>query len=216
MLPAAAPEGPTVAREELACALTHGAGLAASVAGGIALVAFAVLQGDAWRLAGAAVFALALVLLFTTSTLFHFARDTGVRARLRVLDHCAIFVLIAGTYTPFTLVGLRGAWGWALLATVWTLAAAGIAFKLVWTGRFRRASTVFYLSMGWLAVLAAGPAVRMLPGAVIAWLVAGGLAYTVGTYFYHNRRIPYSHAIWHLFVLGGSACHFVAVMEQLR
>jgi hemolysin III len=132
-----------------------------------------------------------------------------------VLDHCAIYLLIAGSYTPMALVGLRGGWGWSLFTVAWTLAAAGTVFKLFFTGRFPRLSTATYIGMGWLAVVAIGPMVQRLSPATLAWIVAGGVTYTAGTVFYHSRRIPYAHAIWHLFVIGGSACHFAAVLTQM-
>lgn len=202
-------------REEVASAVTHGVGAVASVAGGAVLVTLAAGFGDARQVVGAAVFCGSLVLLYTASTLYHAVRRRVARARLQVFDHCAIYVLIAGTYTPFTLDALRGAWGWSLFGVVWGLAAAGVVFKLFCTGRFRRLSTSIYLAMGWMALVAAGPLLRALPASTLLWLAAGGLAYTAGTVFYHSRRIPYAHAIWHLFVLGGSVCHFVAVLQQV-
>jgi len=204
-----------IPREEVASALTHGLGALASVAGGAVLVTLAAVFGDAWQVVGASVFCASLVLLYTASTLYHAVWHRVARPRLQVFDHCAIYVLIAGTYTPFTLVGLRGGWGWTLFGVVWGLAAAGVVFKLFCTGRFRRLSTFIYLGMGWMAVVATGPMLRAVPVSALLWLVAGGLSYTVGTYFYLNRRIPYAHAIWHLFVLGGSVCHFVAVLSQV-
>lgn len=208
-------------REEIANAVTHGLGaLASAVAGGV-LITLAALQSNPWHVIGASVFVGALVLLYTASTLYHAFPFGRAKVWLRTLDHCAIYVLIAGTYTPFLLAGMGGgwgwSWGWAFFAVVWGLAAAGVAFKLLFIGRFPRLSTVIYLAMGWLAVVIARPLIESLPTATLAWLVGGGLAYTVGTVFYHSRRIPYAHAVWHLFVLAGSACHFVAVLiEVLR
>lgn len=202
-------------REELVNALTHGAGVVASLAGGGVLLTLAVLSGDVRRIVGAAVFVFALLLLYTASTLYHAVRHEETKARLKVLDHCAIFILIAGTYTPFTLVSLRGGWGWGLFATIWLLAVAGIAFKLYFTGRFKRTSTLIYVAMGWLVVVAAGPLSESVSLATLAWLVLGGLSYTLGTVFYLNQRLPYAHGIWHLFVLGGSACHFAAVLSEV-
>jgi hemolysin III len=205
-----------LAREELANVLTHGAGAVASLVGGAVLLAIAALGGDAWKVAASAVFGTTLVLLYTASTLYHAATRPVLKARLKVLDHCAIYLLIAGSYTPFTLIGLRGGWGWSLFGVIWGLAVAGTIFKLFFTGRFPRLSTTIYVAMGWLAVVAAGPMLHRLPPSTLAWMVAGGLTYTAGTVFYHNRRIPYAHAIWHLFVIGGSACHFAAVLTQIR
>jgi hemolysin III len=198
-------------REELANAVTHGAGLLASVAGGAVLISMAAWFGSASQIVSAVVFVAALILLYSASTLYHAARHERLKAQLKVLDHCAIFVLIAGTYTPFTLVGLKGGWGWTLFGLVWTLAVLGVVFKLFFTGRFHRTSTLLYVAMGWLALIAIGPLVDALPAWTLGWLLAGGIAYTAGTVFYHNERVPYAHAIWHLFVLAGSVLHFIAV-----
>jgi hemolysin III len=201
-------------RWELANALTHGVGAVAAAAGAAVLLVLASLHGDAWQVVGSAVFGATLVLLYTASTAYHAARTPRVKARLRMLDHCAIYLLIAGTYTPFTLVGLRGGWGWSLLGVIWALAVAGVVFKLFFIERFHRLSTALYVAMGWLVVVAAVPMVQRLPVVTLAWMVAGGLAYTAGTYFYHGRR-PWAHAVWHLFVMAGSACHFAAVATQV-
>ena len=202
-------------REEIVNALTHGVGVLASTAGGAVLVTLAARFGDLWQVLGTAVYSISLVLLYSASTLYHAVRRRVARARLRVFDHCAIYVLIAGTYTPFMLGALRGAWGWTLLAVVWTLALGGIVYKLFLLGRYPRLSTAMYLAMGWLALAAFPAMLRVLPAATLLWLAAGGLAYTVGTLFFHSRRVPYAHAIWHGFVLAGSACHFVAVLTQV-
>jgi hemolysin III len=201
--------------EELANALSHGVGALASLVGGAVLVALALQTGSERRLLCAAVYGGSLVLLYAASTLYHSARRPALRARLRVLDHCAIFVLIAGTYTPFALLTLRGHGGRWLFSIIWALAAAGIAFKLFLTGRYERLSTLMYLGMGWLALTAAVPLVRALPGSAVVFIVLGGLCYTAGTFFFHSRRIPYAHAIWHGFVLAGSAFHFAAVLGQI-
>jgi hemolysin III len=201
-------------RWELANALTHGVGAVAAAAGATVLLVLASLHGDAWQVVGSAVFGATLVLLYTASTVYHAARTPRVKARLRMLDHCAIYLLIAGTYTPFTLVGLRGGWGWSLLGVIWALAVAGVVFKLFFIERFHRLSTALYVAMGWLVVVAAVPMAQRLPAVTLAWMVAGGLAYTAGTFFYHGRR-PWAHAVWHLFVMAGSACHFAAVATQV-
>ncbi len=201
-------------RWELVNALTHGVGAVASAVGAVVLVALAAMYGDAWQVVGSAVFGATLVLLYTASTVYHAARSPRARARLKVFDHCAIYLLIAGTYTPFTLIGLRGGWGWSLFGIVWGLAVAGVVFKLFFIDRFPRLSTALYVGMGWMVVVAIVPMVQRLPGATLALLVAGGLAYTAGTYFYHGRR-PYAHAVWHLFVIAGSVCHFAAVATHV-
>jgi hemolysin III len=190
-------------------------GALASVTGGAMLITFAAAGGDGWQLLSAIVFSATLFLLYTSSTLYHAVRHQTLRARLRVLDHCAIYLLIAGTYTPFTLVTLREHRGWWLFGLVWTLAAAGVVFKLFFTGRLHRLSTALYLGMGWLAIVAVRPVLELLSAPTLLWLLAGGLSYTLGTAFFHSRRIPFAHAVWHLFVLVGSACHFVAVASQV-
>jgi hemolysin III len=202
-------------REELWNALTHGLGAVASLVGGAVLVTLAAVFGDLWQVVSAGVFTFTLVLLYVASTLYHAVPSTAAKARLKVLDHCAIFLLIAGTYTPFTLVSLRGPWGWTLFGLVWVLAAAGIVFKLFFTGRFQLVSTLLYVALGWMIVVAYRPMMEALSAATLAWLVAGGVSYTAGTVFYMSKRIPYSHGIWHLFVLGGSACHFAAVLLEV-
>jgi hemolysin III len=202
-------------REEIANALTHGLGAVVALGAGAVLITLTALWGDGWQLAGAIVFSVALVLLYVASTLYHAITHTGAKARLKVFDHCAIYLLIAGTYTPFTLISLRGSMGWALFAAIWALAFAGILFKLFFTGRFKLVSTLMYIAMGWLSVLAIGPMLRQLDPWTLGWLFAGGIAYTAGTLFYLNQRIRYSHAIWHAFVLAGSVCHFVAVSLQV-
>ena len=200
--------------EEVASAITHGLGAVLSVGAGAVLITLAAVFGDVWTVVGASVFAGSLVLLYSASTLYHAIPHTTAKARLQTVDHCAIYVLIAGTYTPF-LLSLRGTWGWTLFAVIWTLAAGGIVFKLFFTGRFTLASTLVYVAMGWLIVVAAGPLRAALPGPTIAWIVAGGLAYTAGIAFYLNRRLRFAHAIWHLFVLAGSVCHFAAVLSEV-
>jgi hemolysin III len=202
-------------RQELVSALTHGVGLVASVVGGVILLTLAAGTSDAWRVASTAVFATTLVLLYGASTLYHAARSGHLRARLRKLDHCAIYLLIAGSYTPFALIGLRGGWGWSLFGVAWGLAVIGIVFKLLFIGRLHFLSTATYVAMGWLAVVPAGPMIRSLEPATLMLLFAGGIVYTAGTWFYHRERIPYNHGIWHLFVIGGSVCHALAVATLL-
>ena len=204
------------AREELANALTHGLGATAALAGGAILVTLAALHGDAWQLSASIVFGISLLALYVASTLYHSIHHPVVKGRLKVFDHCAIYVLIAGTYTPFTLIGLRGPVGWWLFAMIWTLALAGVVFKLFYTGRFKKLSTLIYLAMGWLILVAAKPLFVALDAWTLGWLIAGGLSYTLGTVFYHRPSLRYSHAIWHLFVLGGSVCHYIAVYAQIR
>lgn len=202
-------------RDEIASALTHGLGAAAALAGGAVLITLAAIHGDGWQLGASIVFGVTLLLLYTASTLYHAIQHPVAKGRLKVFDHCAIYLLIAGSYTPFTLIGLRGPWGWSLFAAIWTLAVAGVIFKLFYTGRFKLLSTIIYIVMGWLVIVAIKPMLTSLDTWTLSWLLAGGVFYTLGTFFYHRESIRYSHAIWHLFVIAGSVCHYVAVTEQV-
>jgi hemolysin III len=192
--------------------LTHLAGSALAVAGAVTLVASAARAGDPWRIVAVSIFGLMLVLLYAVSTLYHSVRGRAKRV-FRKLDHCAIYLLIAGTYTPFALVSLRGAWGWSLFGVVWGAAALGVAAKLFNRLRHPYWSTGLYVAMGWVAVVAIVPLVERVSGAGLAWLVAGGMAYTLGAVvFLFDNRIRYAHFVWHLFVIAGSACHFCAAL----
>lgn len=202
-------------REELFNALTHGLGATAALAGGAVLITLAALYGDGWQLTASIVFGITLLLLYVASTLYHAIQHPVVKGRLKVFDHCAIYLLIAGTYTPFTLIGLRDTVGWWLFGTIWALAIFGVIFKLFYTGRFARISTLVYIAMGWLIIVAAKPAMQALDTWTFGWLLAGGVFYTLGTVFYHRPSMRYSHAVWHMFVIGGSVCHYIAVMAQV-
>jgi len=197
--------------EETANQLTHGLGALLGVAGLVLMVVFASRHGNAWHVVSSAVFGATLVLLYTASALYHSFEGERTRQVLQKFDHAAIFLLIAGTYTPFVLVTLRGPWGWSLFGVVWGLAILGVVLKFWFAGRFRLISTLIYLVMGWLVLIAIKPLLAALPAGGMTLLVAGGLCYTGGALFYLWRRLPYHHAIWHLFVLGGSACHWAAV-----
>ncbi len=198
--------------EEIANAVTHGLGVLLAIAGLSVLSAFAAVNGDAAHVVASVVFGSALVLCYTTSTLYHAIALQRARHFLRALDHSAIFLLIAGTYTPFMLVSLGGTLGWAMLAVVWTLAAAGIGARLALRGRRHNVVVACYVAMGWIVVFAIKPLVASLPAGGLALLLAGGLAYTFGVIFYKWRSLPYNHAVWHGFVLAGSALHFFAVL----
>lgn len=202
-------------RDERANAATAWLGLALALAGACWLLPLSILRGDAWQWASALAFSSALVLMHLASSLYHSATEARRKARLKVLDHCAIYLLIAGTYTPFTLVALRGAPGWTLFTAVWTLAAVGVVFKLFSTGRFRLFSTLVYIAMGWLVLFAIRPVWRALDGWTFGWLLAGGIAYTLGTIFYQRRSLRYAHAVWHVFVIAGGICHFIAISMQV-
>ncbi len=190
---------------------SHALGAIAALIAGTILIVIAGQSASASGIVSVSIYAATLLLLYLTSVIYHASRQPKARARWKVADHCAIYLLIAGTYTPFSLVSLRGAWGWSLFGVVWGLALAGVIFKLFYTGRFKKTSTALYVAMGWVCVIAIVPLMRALSNWEFGWLIAGGVVYTLGTVFYLNKRIPYSHAIWHLFVLGGSACHFVAI-----
>ena len=196
-------------REEVASLVTHAAGVVFSI---VALVVMLVLSvGDALKLVSAAVFGVSLVLLYGSSTLYHFFTSPRWKARFQVFDHICIYLLIAGSYTPFTLITLRGAWGWSIFGAVWAMAIGGVLLKTFWKGRKDHwLSTALYLLMGWLIVVAIGPLLRELPVAGFVWLCAGGLAYTLGVVFFAWHKLPFNHAIWHLFVLCGSVCHVCA------
>ncbi|MDP2401714.1 MAG: hemolysin III family protein [Actinomycetota bacterium] len=198
--------------EEIANSLIHGLGIGLSVAALTLLVVFAVQNGDGWQLAASIVYGVTLVLEYTASTLYHSFPQPDVKHVFKILDHAGIYLLIAGTYTPFTLVTLRDSGGWWLFALVWVMAIAGVSAEAAWVYRPRWVSAAVYLAMGWLVVLAIRPLIANLEPAGLWLLVAGGAAYTVGTIFYVLKRIPYMHAVWHVFVLIGSICHFLAVL----
>jgi hemolysin III len=201
--------------EEIANSITHGLGLLGSLAVLPALLLSAMARHDPLHVTGASIFGASLVLCYLASTLYHATRAPRAKHVLRVLDHSAIFLLIAGTYTPFALGALRGPLGWTLFAVVWTLAVLGIAAKLRIGFRYQRLSNAVYIGMGWMALLVLRPMIAGIGVAGIAWLTAGGLAYTGGIVFYaHDARLRYGHAVWHLFVAAGSACHVVAVMRH--
>jgi hemolysin III len=202
-------------REEVANAVTHGVGVVLAIAGLAVMTAFAARNGNAWHVVASAVFGATLILCFTTSTLYHSIPLEKVKQVLRALDHSAIFLLIAGTYTPFMLLGVPGPWGWSILATVWTLAVTGIVLRLVLRGRLHGLVVATYLAMGWLVVIATKPLIHTVGLGGLSLLAAGGLAYTVGVIFYKWRRLPYSHAIWHGFVLLGGGLHYFAVLFYL-
>jgi hemolysin III len=187
-------------------------GAVAAVVSGVLLVDVAARSGDAWKIFSFSIYAVTLLLLYLTSTLYHSLRG-ATKNVLRKMDHCAIYLLIAGTYTPFTLVTLRGTIGWTMFAVVWTLAVLGIAQELLYAGRRRVLSLVIYVVMGWLAIACTGPLVDGLGRAGFAWLAAGGLSYTAGIVFYAtDHKVRHGHGIWHLFVLAGSICHYFAVL----
>ncbi|MCF7823215.1 MAG: hemolysin III family protein [Candidatus Marinimicrobia bacterium] len=201
--------------EELANTITHGIGIGLSIAALVLLVVRAVMYGDTWQVVSFSIFGSSLILLYLASTLYHGFKSKRIKEILRILDHSAIYLLIAGTYTPFLLVTLRGPWGWSLLGIIWGLALAGITFKIIFGPKYNFISTTFYLLMGWVVMVAIKPLIAALPTAGLIWLVVGGLAYTGGVIFYAWEKLPFNHAIWHGFVMAGSFSHFIAVLIYL-
>ncbi len=200
------------AAEELAHSLTHGAGLLLGVTALVLMVVFAAQRGSAIHVVACSLYGGTLVLLYGASTLYHALPSGRAKRLFGTFDHAAIFLLIAGTYTPFTLVTLRGGWGWSLFGAIWGLAIGGVALEALTRGRVRRLQLFLYLGMGWSILLAAKPLLRELARGGLILLIVGGFAYTLGVIFFVWRRLPFHHAVWHLFVLGGSTCHFFAVL----
>ncbi len=198
--------------EEIAHGLTHGIGIVLAIAGLCVLVTFAALYGTAVHVVASSIFGASMIVLYTASTLYHSLPMPETKRIMRVVDHASIYLLIAGTYTPFTLVTLEGAWGWSLFSVVWGLAFVGIVFKLFFTGRFDRLSVAIYVAMGWCGVVAAKPLMEALPTPGLWLLVGGGLAYTGGVVFYLLERLRYHHAIWHLFVMAGTTLHYFVIL----
>lgn len=198
-------------KEEILNVITHLAGFVLSVAGLVLLVVFSSLYGDVWHILSFSIFGTSLVMLYLASTLYHSVKSKKWRRRLNVFDHAAIYVLIAGTYTPFCLVTLNGTTGWVLFGITWGLALVGVVFKIFFTGRFNMVSTIGYVLMGWVAVIAAKPLYENLDTGGLLLLILGGVSYTVGAIFYAIDRLPYNHAIFHFWVLAGSLFHFFSV-----
>ena len=203
------------AHEELVNTLTHGLGLALCLAGVPLLIALAALRGGARLVVAVSIYGACLLALYAASTLYHALRGPRVKRFFRLLDHSAIYLLIAGTYTPFTLIVLRGAWGWTLLGLVWGISVSGILWKVFFLERLEAVSIALYVVMGWLALIAIKPMFAALHTEGMLWILAGGVAYTGGVVFYAWKRVPYNHAIWHLFVMAGSLCHYFAVMRYV-
>jgi hemolysin III len=198
--------------EEIANSVIHGVGVVLAIAGLIVLTSYASLFGDVWHVVSCSIFGATLVLLYTASTLYHGIQSPIAKRVLRLVDHSAIFLLIAGTYTPFTLVNLRGPWGWSLFGVVWGIAVLGIIFEVIFIDRWKILPVVIYVAMGWLIVAAIRPLLSALALGGLVLLAGGGLCYTLGVIFYVSKKMPYHHAIWHLFVLAGSTLHFFAVL----
>ena len=198
--------------DEVASSVLHGIGILLSIAGLATLVAYAAMLGDARAVVASAVFGTSLILCYTASTLYHAIPGALAKRVLRTLDHIAIFLLIAGTYTPFTLIALPGAWGWSLFGTIWALAIAGSALELGLLRHSRKLAVLLYVAMGWVGMIAFKPLSAHLQTGGMVLLIAGGVAYTAGVPFYLARRMPYHHTVWHFFVLAGSVLHYLAVL----
>ena len=202
--------------EEIANSLTHACGIVLSIAGLAALIAAATVRGGGvTEIASCAIYGTTLIVLYTTSTLYHSIPFAAPKRVLRTLDHLAIFLLIAGTYTPFVLIALRGAWGWTLFGIVWTLAVVGVAIELSQMNRFRRVMIALYIGMGWVGLIAIKPLMAALPAPGLWLLFGGGVSYTLGVIFYRWHSLRYHHALWHLFVLGGSVLQYFAVLHYV-
>jgi hemolysin III len=202
-------------REEIANSVTHGVGVALSVVGLVALIILAVLYGDVWGVVSFTIFGASLLALYLASTLYHAIQHRPAKRILRKCDHAAVYLLIAGTYTPFLLISLRGPTGYMLLGIVWSMAAIGVLWKMFFTGRYEVIATIVYVLMGWMSVLAYKQMLANVPPLSLTLLFAGGVVYTLGVLFYAWEKLPYNHAVWHLFVLAGSALHFAAVITLL-
>lgn len=197
--------------EELANRFTHAIGAVAGLIGAIVLILLASRQHDSYRVVSACIYGASMVTFYCLSTVYHSVRKPYVRYVFRILDHASIYLMIAGSYTPFALVTLRGAWGWSLFGTVWGLGTVGAVMKIFTTHRLQYIGPILYIALGWIVVIALKPLSAALPAGGLFLLFAGGIAYTVGVIFYLWDRFPYNHAIWHLFVLTGSACHFFSI-----
>jgi hemolysin III len=203
-------------KEEIFNSITHGIGTVLSVAALVTLVILAVMKGDAWHVVSYTIYGSTLILLYLSSTLYHSFTKEKIKNLFARFDHAAIFLLIAGTYTPFLLTVLRGTTGWILFSIIWGLALIGIVIRSIYLTRFKKLMVALYLGMGWLMVVAVGPLIRNLPVTSLVFLLAGGIFYSVGVVFYMWRNLKYGHGIWHLFVLAGSIMHFFAVVYSLQ
>ncbi len=204
-----------ISLDELLNSITHGIGVLLSIAGLVLLVVFASIRpyGDVWKIVSFSIYGASLIIMYTASTLYHSYQNPRVKKFLNLFDHAAIYVLIAGTYTPFMLVSIRGPWGWSIFGVIWGLAIAGVIFKVFfYKDKYRKVSAILYFLMGWIILIAIRPLIMEVPTAGLLWLLGGCLIYSMGIPFYIKREKPFNHVIWHLFVLGGSITHFFAIM----
>ena len=201
--------------EEIANSITHGIGAALSIVALVLLVVFASIYGDTWRVVSFSIYGATLFFFYLASTLYHSFTNRRVKRFFRILDHSSIYLLIAGTYTPVTLVSMRGPWGWTIFGLIWAMAIGGIIAKILLIGKYKIVSVLLYVAMGWFIIVAFRPMLQMVPKGLIIWLVIGGVWYTLGLIFYACKKVPYFHFIWHLFVLGGSISHFLGMLLHL-
>ena len=209
-------KSPYSPKEELLNTISHGVGLVLSIPALIVLVIYANREGNIWHIVSFSIYGASMILLYLASTLYHAAKKPYLKKKLNVFDHSAIYLLIAGTYTPFALVTLNGTWGWSIFGTVWGIAAIGLVLKLFYTGRFNKISTLAYVLMGWVMVVAIKPLMDNLSAEGLFWLFIGGLFYTIGAALYLIKKLPFNHAIFHIFVLMGSVSHYIAVLYYVR
>jgi hemolysin III len=201
--------------EELPNTLTHGFGLVCSIFGFVILLVITLLRGGKWQIISCGIYGLTLICVYAASTLYHGVSSPRWKKGLLLFDHCAIYFLIAGTYTPFLLVNLRGGWGWPMFGLIWGIAVSGVLFKLLFADRFPIFSVALYLGMGWLGIVAAKQVYIHVPSIGVVWIIAGALAYSIGVIFYACKKIPYHHLIWHLLVMAGSGCHYIAILYSV-
>ncbi len=201
--------------EEIANSITHGIGALLSMAALVLLVVFASKYGDPWRIVSFSIYGSTLIILYTSSTLYHSLTNVRVKRFFKILDHSSIYLLIAGTYTPITLVSMRSPWGWTIFGLIWAMAIGGIVAKIFLIDKYKIVSALLYVAMGWLVVIAYKPMLQMVPQGLIIWLLIGGICYTFGLIFYAIKKVPYFHFIWHLFVLAGSITHFFGILLHL-
>lgn len=202
--------------EEIANSITHGTGVGLSIAALVILVVFAAKQSDAWKVVSFSIYGATMITLYLASTLYHAFTNPRVKRFFRILDHSSIFLLIAGTYTPVTIGQLRGWVGWTLFGVIWGLSVVGINLKIFALGKLKILSVLIYILMGWMVLIAIKPLRASAPNELLVWMLAGGLSYTLGVVFYAFKKMPYHHAVWHLFVLGGSICHFFGMLTLVR
>jgi len=209
-------KSPYSQKEELLNVISHGLGFVLSIPALIVLVIYAKREGNIWHIVSFSIYGTSMILLYLASTLYHAAKKPSLKKKLNVFDHSAIYLLIAGTYTPFALVTLNGTWGWSIFGVVWGIAAIGLVLKLFYTGRFNKISTLAYVLMGWVMVVAIKPLMDNLSAEGLFWLFIGGVFYTIGALLYLIKKLPYNHAIFHIFVLLGSVSHYIAVLYYVR